>query len=187
VAGGAPLRDPDETAIDSGLARAERPFALKPGDLHDLRDRLSNTMWDQIGILRTAGGIEAGMNELAGYSAELAATGLADGDRAFNLTWHDWLNLDSLLAVSRTIGAAAAAREDSRGAHFREDFPETGDLTTSANTRVSARSGGLQAGDLQAGDLQVEMVPVSFDIVKPGQSLIDDEAGAPPAAAGAAE
>ncbi len=177
VGKGAPLRDPDESVIAAGIARAERPFALKAGDLHSLRDRLSNTMWDHIGILRTAESIDEGMAGLADHSAELAATGLADGDRGFNLTWHDWLNLDSLLTISEAIGVAAAARRDSRGAHFREDFPDTGDLATSANTRVS--------GD--ADDLHVEMVPVSFDIVKPGQSLIDDEAGAPPAAAGAAQ
>ena len=48
-------------------------------------------------------------------------------DRAFNLTWHDWLNLKSQLLVSRAIVAASEAREESRGAHWREDFPQTDD------------------------------------------------------------
>ena len=39
---------------------------------------------------------------------ELARIGVADGDRAFNLSWHDWLNLESLIAVSRVIAAAGA-------------------------------------------------------------------------------
>ena len=173
IADNAPLRDPDETMIDAGIARAERPFAQKSGDLTGLRDRLSQTMWDDIGIMRTADSITRGMASLGGHSEELEAIGLADGERTFNLTWHDWLNLDSLMTISKVIGTAAAGREDSRGAHFREDFPETGDLEATAYTQVTSD------GD----DLALDMVPVSFDIVRPGESLIDDEAGAPPATA----
>ncbi len=172
VKAGAPLRDPEEGIIDAGIARAEMPFALKAGDLPGLRDRLSETMWDDVGILRTEAGIARGMAKLADHQAELLQTGLADGDRAFNLTWHDWLNLDSLMTVSEVIGTAAAARKDSRGAHFREDFPGTGDLETTAYTRITGEDGRLK----------LDMVPVTFDIVRPGQSLIDDDAGAPPAA-----
>ena len=174
IAAGAPLRDADEAVIDAGIARAERPFALKPGDLPELRDRLSRTMWDHVGILRTADGLNDGMAALDDHMAELAVTGLADGDRAFNLTWHDWLNLDSLMEVSRVIGKTALARQDSRGAHYREDFPESGDLDSTTYTRATGT----------ADDLTVDMVPVAFDIVRPGQSLIDDEAGAPVAASG---
>ena len=45
-----------------------------------------------------------------------------DGDRAFNLTWHDWLNVENLLTISEVIALAAIGREDSRGAHFRAGF-----------------------------------------------------------------
>lgn len=173
VRGDGALKDPDETAIDRGIARAEHPFSLKPGDLVGLRDRLSRTMWDDIGIMRTEAGLARGMDQLADYAAEIAQSGLADGDRAFNLTWHDWLNLDSLVSVSRAIGLAAQGRQDSRGAHFREDYPETGALETTAYTRVQDGPDGLT----------LDMVPVTFDIVRPGESLIDDEAGAPPNAA----
>lgn len=96
--------------------------------------------------------------------------GLADGDRSFNLTWHDWLNIDSLLTVSDVIATASLARQDSRGAHFRQDFPETGELATTTYTQT-------QCIDQR---LVQNMVPVDFSIVQPGESLIDDEAGAPP-------
>ena len=176
VRDGASRADPDEAALDAGVARAERPFSLR-GDgsgrgLGELRERLWRTMWDDVGVLRTREGVERGLDRLDAYASELLATGLADGDRAFNLTWHDWLNLESLVEVSRTIARAALAREDSRGAHFREDFPETGDLDTSRYIRVSHR------GD----DLHLDTAPVEFSIVRPGESLIDGEAGAPAAA-----
>ena len=62
---------------------------------------------------------------------------MPNADRAFNLTWHDWLNLKSLVAVSRAIALAAAARRDSRGAHFRADFPGVRALEQSAFTSIT--------------------------------------------------
>ncbi|MEO1494026.1 MAG: FAD-binding protein [Pseudomonadota bacterium] len=166
------LRDPDEAAIEAGLARAEAPFALKPGDIHALRDRLSQVMWDKVGILRKDGDLREALNALTDLREDLDRTGLADGDRAFNLTWHDWMNLDSLIDISEVITRAALAREDSRGAHFREDFPQTGDLESTAYTQIRLVDEGLQT----------QQIPVSFDIVKPGESLIDGAIGAPTAA-----
>ncbi|MCP5266630.1 MAG: FAD-dependent oxidoreductase [Burkholderiaceae bacterium] len=168
-------RDPDRGVIEAGVARAEYPFGQRAGDLLGLREELWDTMWDEVGILRTAEGIERGIAAVHGHREALRGIGLADGDRAFNLTWHDWLNLENLLLVSEVIARAALAREDSRGAHFREDFPETRDIESSAYTQVS-----LERPD---GDrLLIRNVPVEFTIVRPGESLIDGEVGAPKAA-----
>ena len=170
IADGAPLRDPDQSVIDAGIGRVEFPFSQAPGDIIGLRENLWNDMWDDVGIVREAEKILNGQQKIEQHRASLAAIGLIDDDRAFNLTWHDWINLDNLLSISDVIATAALAREDSRGAHFREDFPETGDLESTTFTRVQ----------LQGESLQQSMVAVDFSIVKPGESLIDDEAGAPP-------
>jgi fumarate reductase flavoprotein subunit len=152
-----------------GVERAEFPFSRRAGRIHELRDALSQTMWDDVGVLRNRDAMEHGLGAISGHRAALRNIGVADGDRRFNLTWHDWLNLESLVDISKVITVSALARENSRGAHYREDFSEPGDLHTSCYTRVSA----------QDGELQLEMVPVSFDIVKPGESLIEGEAGIP--------
>ena len=113
-------------AIDEGIAGAERPFTRNAGDLSSLRERLLRTMWDNLGISRAKANLTRGLAELDRCASDLRDTGLTDQDRAFNLTWHDWLNLQSLIDTSRAIGAAAMVRENSRGAHFREDYPEEG-------------------------------------------------------------
>ncbi|MGE3066394.1 MAG: L-aspartate oxidase [Hyphomicrobiaceae bacterium] len=159
-------RAPDEDRIAFEVDRAQHPFQRSGGDINRLRETLLDTMWDDVGVLRTADALRRGLDKLDTIEAELLASGVPDRDRAFNLTWHDWLNLRSLVEISRVIAAAALKRENSRGAHYREDFPGEGDLATSAFTVARQRDGKLEIGS----------EPVQFTIVKPGQSLLKDAA-----------
>jgi fumarate reductase flavoprotein subunit len=159
-------RPPDEEVLGAEMARAQLPFAGKGGDLNRLRETLLDTMWDDVGVIRDAAGLRRGLERLETIEAELLSAGVADGDRAFNLTWHDWLNLRSLVEVSKVIAAAALKRENSRGAHYRADFPDEGDLATSTFT-VARR---------QCGRLGIKDEPVEFTLVKPGKSLLKEAA-----------
>jgi fumarate reductase flavoprotein subunit len=156
------LREPDQAAIIAAVGRCEPKTVKSQGTLEPLRERLYEVMWEKVGVIRDRAGLASALSELNAIEGELAATGIADANRAFNLSWHDWLNLRSLAATSQMIAQAALAREDSRGAHFREDFPETGPLETSSYT--SAR--------LKGEHLEIGMKPVAFTRVSPGQSLL---------------
>ena len=170
VAGRAHPADGDEAAIEAAARSALAPFAAPPGDLEVLRTTLQELMWNSAGISRHRARLQEAERGLADLAGQLRATGLRDANRSYNLTWHDWLNLDSQITVSQTIVAAALAREDSRGSHFREDFPETGDLAKTCYSRVVMRD----------AELNVTQVPVDFSLVAPGDSLIDDNTkGAP--------
>jgi fumarate reductase flavoprotein subunit len=144
------------------VARAEAPFQQAAGDLEAVREALYDCMWADVGILRSAESLQRGLHKLAALDAQLSRTGVADIDRALHIGWHDWLNLKNLVAVSRVIALSALAREDSRGAHFREDFPATGELDTSHYIVVRQR--GDEPG--------LTREPVRFTRVTPGQSLL---------------
>ena len=160
---GRELLEPDRPAIEAAVAACERAFRnSSKGNLEAIRERLYETMWEKVGIIRDEAGLRAAGGELAELDAELDAHGLSDANRTFNLTWHDWLNLKSLVAVSRVIARAATARRDSRGAHFRSDFPDPGPLERSSYTSVQGAC--------------VSMKPVVFSRVRPGQSLLKDAA-----------
>lgn len=156
-------RRPDESVLEAEMARALAPFSSPPGDLDRLRERLLDTMWEHVGVIRNKSGLERALSALDDIESELLATGVADGSRAFNLTWHDWLNLRSLVEISRVIALAARRRENSRGAHFREDFPDAGDLAASTFTVARRKDNRIV----------ITEEPVRFTIVRPGESLLD--------------
>ena len=127
-----------------------------------IRDKLYNHMWDDVGIIRDAASLARAAGTLDELEAQLDATGVDGNDLAFNLTWHDWMNLKNLILVSKSIRHAAVAREDSRGAHFREDFPEVRDVENSRFTSVTWANNRFNC----------ITKPVAFRRVKPGETLL---------------
>jgi fumarate reductase flavoprotein subunit len=155
-------REPDRRALDAAMAACRHPLGQPPGDLAFSRETLWDLLWRDVGILRDANGLARARESLVELDQQLDRTGVDGSDLRFNLTWHDWLNLKSLVLVSRAITEAAAARENSCGAHFREDHPERGPPEQSAYTRIS----------LEEGRFRVTTAPVAFTRVRPGRTLL---------------
>ncbi len=161
------LRDPDETVLEAEALRAVHPLTRKPQLVQPLRNRLQEAMWEDVGVMRTAAGMTRGLARTREIHRDLMEVGVASDALAFNLTWHDWLNLASLCEVSEVIAKAGLMRENSRGAHFREDFPEPGALEDSYFT-VARKTGET---------VEVTREDVKFTIVRPGQTILPE--GAP--------
>ena len=169
------LREPDEAVLDAEIARAIHPLSRTVGRVQTLRHALQEAMWEEVGVMRTAAGLQRGIDRVADIRRELMATGVDGGNLAFNLTWHDWLNMASLTEVSEVIARAGLARENSRGAHYREDFPEPGAMEESYFT-VARKDGDAVAVDRE---------PVRFTIVRPGETVLPE--GEPETLVAAAE
>lgn len=159
------LMQPDDAAIKVEIENATLPFRLPPGSANsnDLRRELMDVMWRDVGVLRTAPGLEHALERLGILKAALLDTGLGDADVKFNLSWHDWLNLRNLIDISEVIARAALSRENSRGAHFREDFPGTGNFNRSCFTIARAQT---------YSPITMTQQPVAFTRVRPGESLV---------------
>jgi fumarate reductase flavoprotein subunit len=156
------FQEPDEQAMALAIEGCTAPFHQPVGSLTEIRETLYNVMWDDVGIVRDAQSLTRAAALLDDLEAQLDATGVDSSQLAFNLTWHDWINLKNLLLVSKSIRHAAMVREDSRGAHYRSDFPQVRDLENSRFTAVHWRE----------GQFDCVTKPVVFSRVKPGESLI---------------
>ena len=133
IAGESIARHAKETgrvAIDSerlsvACARFEGAGEIT-GTPFQLKNRLRALAWDDLGILRNAEGLARTATGLNTIEEELNALPMPR-QRGGNPDLQERLDAENLLDVARLIGAAAILREESRGSHFREDFPDTDD------------------------------------------------------------
>ncbi len=110
-----------EGFVQAMAAPLDRPEGESPFEVHKT---LQTVMEAYVGIIRSRSDLEKGLAELAKLKAR-AAQVKAQGARVFNPGWHLALDLESMLTVSEACASAALAREESRGGHTREDFPES--------------------------------------------------------------
>ena len=111
--------------IENACATADRFLDSKGGESPwTLREELGKIMCESVGIVRHGDKLKRALEELkdlVGRAGEMRTS----GTREFNLTWQQALDMRNMLTGSELIARSALTREDSRGAHFREDFPET--------------------------------------------------------------
>jgi succinate dehydrogenase / fumarate reductase flavoprotein subunit/fumarate reductase flavoprotein subunit len=119
------LDEPNGRQVNEAQAAATRSLENKGGENPwDIREELGRVMWERAGIVRSGPKLQQALSEILVLTQRTERLSAA-GTRAFNLTWQQVLDLRNLLATSELIIRSALLREDSRGAHYREDFPNT--------------------------------------------------------------
>ena len=138
------LGEVDVRQVDKTTRSALEPFERdlnQANGAYQVQKDLQEMMQDKVGIVRR----EDEMREaLEGISAlwERAARVGVDGNREFNPGWHTALDLPNLLTVSEAVTRAALERKESRGAQFREDYPEKSAEFAQVNMIVWRDEGG---------------------------------------------
>src|SRR3989441_1128223 len=123
AAAGRPLPRITSASLEAAVRRLTAPLArAATGDLYDLQRGLREVMWEQVGLVRDARELTGALDAIECIAERLDGVGVPGGP-AFNLAWQDWLNLESQTTAARLIALSALARRESRGAHFRRDFP----------------------------------------------------------------
>lgn len=108
----------------SAIARLTAPLGRRGGeDLYALQRELREMMWERAGLVRDADGLGSALAVIDRVAARLDGVAVR-GPVALNLAWQDWLNVRNQIVAARLIVASARERTESRGAHYRRDFPE---------------------------------------------------------------
>jgi succinate dehydrogenase / fumarate reductase flavoprotein subunit len=119
-----------------GGPTAEGPYIIQ----HELQNMMQNL----VGIVRTQSEMEEALGQLDSLRARAAKTAV-HGHREYNPGWHTALDLKHLLTVSEAITRSALNRRESRGGHFREDFPDKSAEDGKVNIVISkAADGSMQ-------------------------------------------
>jgi succinate dehydrogenase / fumarate reductase flavoprotein subunit len=106
-----------------------------------VQDALQETMQDLVGIVRAQGEMERAL-KMIGTLKQRAARAAVRGNREYNPGWHTALDLRNLLTVSEAITRSALERKESRGGHFRDDYPEKDAAFGTVNLIICRGAGG---------------------------------------------
>ena len=137
---GRPMPRVSEAALEAAAARCAAPLGRGGGaEVYAIQRELRDVMWERAGLVRDAEGLGVVAATLERLTERLGVVGVP-GHGPLNTAWQDWLNLDSQLTAARLIVASALARRESRGAHWRRDFPVPA-ATPPVCVRVQGRDG----------------------------------------------
>jgi len=137
-----------ETAGKDALAPFERGAAGE--NPFTIQSELQDIMQNLVGIVRVENEMAEALGKIAKLRERAARAGIT-GNIEYNTGWHTALDLENMLAISEMIALAGIERKESRGGHFRDDYPAKSEEWGKFNLRI------VRGGD---GHPKLERVPV---------------------------
>ncbi len=137
--------DISKDQVDVIARQALEPFDRNDGENpYEIQKDLQELMQDNVGIVRTETEMQDALKQLRQLNERANRAGVI-GHREYNPGWQTALDLTNLLIVSEAIALTALEREESRGAQFREDYPDKDERFAKVNTIASkAADGSMQ-------------------------------------------
>ncbi|HEV8676890.1 MAG TPA: FAD-binding protein [Methylomirabilota bacterium] len=130
-----------ERDVEARAAAARAPLGKSARDeVVPIRAALRDLMWAEAGLVRTGAGLASALATLDELTTRLETVGVP-GHPAYNLAWQSWLDTRNQALAARLIARSALERQESRGAHYRADFPEPDDARWLVNVLVVDRGG----------------------------------------------
>lgn len=131
--------------VEDVARQALEPFNRTDGvPPYEVQHKLQDMMQDLVGIVRREEEMERALTGLEELK-QLASKVVVPGNREYNPGWHTALDLRNLLTVSEAIAKCAIARKESRGAHFRDDYPEKSEEAAKYNHVIRQSGDGSMA------------------------------------------
>jgi succinate dehydrogenase flavoprotein subunit len=128
---------------DAALARLDRlRHANGSRRTSEIRLEMQRTMQSDAAVFRTKESLDAGWKRIQEVDASLADISLEDRSMIWNTDLVEALELENLMVNAKAVMRCAGVREESRGAHAREDFPKRDDEKWMKHTLASARADG---------------------------------------------
>lgn len=131
--------------------RLESLFTMGKRDARELRNDLKQLMWDNAGIIRDESGLQDAVRRIEELTADLPSVQIRDGRGLIK-----YLELCNMLLVSNMVCKAALLRNESRGAHYRTDFPDENNTNWLKNIFIHKK-----ASNMRLDPVKVSMGPVS--------------------------
>jgi len=147
-----------EQVAQQALAPFERPANSQSEGPYQVQKHLQEVMQHDVGIVRREGEMKHALEEIEKLWKRAEQVGIT-GTRDFNPGWHTALDLKHLLTVSEAITRSALERKESRGAQFRDDYPDKDDAFAKVNTIISRGADGRM-------QTRLETIPEMPDYLK---------------------
>jgi succinate dehydrogenase / fumarate reductase flavoprotein subunit/fumarate reductase flavoprotein subunit len=137
------------------IAPLNRPTGENP---FQLRDRMERVMWTKVGVVRNGKDMQEALPEIQDIRQRIKSAS-GNGGPIYNAPWNETINTENLSFIAEMLTRSALAREESRGAHYRSDFP-TQKLQWLKNIRLRP---------LDDGTFETTMTPVEFTRLTPAE------------------
>ena len=158
---GVEMRDASDSDLEQANSRLEKLNSSTGGEnVADLRKELQNTMQNHFGVFRNGEFMREGINKLSDLRERISTARLDDKSNAFNTARIEALELQNLFEVAEATAITAEGRDESRGAHARDDFQERDDENWLCHSMY-------YPADKRVGKRSVNFTPKTVDTFEP--------------------
>ena len=159
------LKPLPEDAADQSLARIARLEGQKDGEnVHEVRLDMQRTMQKHAGVFRFDNLLKEGAELIKGVAERAASTEIGDKSQVWNTARVEALELDNLIEVAKATMISAEARKESRGAHVRDDAPDTPEHPNGRNDEVWLKHTLWYSADNHLDYKPVNLKPLSPNV-----------------------